>query len=67
MRVWRALGHLLVWLLVVGGLVCGALLILYAFASADVTSYSVTTGLFGLVLIGVTVAFGVAVRGWRRS
>lgn len=66
-RRWsRALGHLLIWLLIVGGLTGGAVLIVYAVDFADDIAYGGAVGLFGVVLIAITVAFGIVVRGWLR-
>lgn len=58
--------RLLAWALIIGGCSGGIILILYAFTSDDGGGgYGGFVGLFGLLLLGVTLAFTVAIRSFR--
>jgi hypothetical protein len=58
-RPLSVLTHLLAWMLILGGISAGVILMVYA-----ITLEIVVVGLFGLFLIGLTVALCAVISDW---
>jgi hypothetical protein len=66
-RALRLIVHFFTWILIIGGFSGGITFIAYGVSSVAVGDmYGVVVGALGLLLIGITVAFYVAVRPWLR-